>query len=112
MTENPATAMATSRGELVDRAVGPRLLEQLPTLALVGLVPGRAVGRDDLMADHLFAVAAGLDSMVIGETQIHAQVREALRTAEAGLFNSCARPADSFPRAMSFSRCWSVRFKS
>lgn len=33
-------------------------------------------------ADHLFAVAAGLDSMVIGETQIHAQVREALRTAE------------------------------
>ena len=34
-------------------------------------------------ADHLFAVAAGLDSMVIGETQIHAQVREALRTAEA-----------------------------
>jgi glutamyl-tRNA reductase len=34
-------------------------------------------------ADHLFAVAAGLDSMVIGETQIHAQVRDALRTAEA-----------------------------
>ena len=34
-------------------------------------------------ADHLFAVASGLDSMVIGETQIHAQVREALRTAEA-----------------------------
>jgi glutamyl-tRNA reductase len=33
-------------------------------------------------ADHLFAVASGLDSMVIGETQIHAQVREALRTAE------------------------------
>ncbi|MGZ4132975.1 MAG: glutamyl-tRNA reductase, partial [Actinomycetota bacterium] len=34
-------------------------------------------------ADHLFAVAAGLDSMVIGETQIHAQVREALRRAGA-----------------------------
>ena len=34
-------------------------------------------------ADHLFAVASGLDSMVLGETQIHAQVREALRIAEA-----------------------------
>ena len=33
-------------------------------------------------ADHVFAVASGLDSMVIGETQIHAQVREALRMAE------------------------------
>ncbi|MEO8423982.1 MAG: glutamyl-tRNA reductase [Actinomycetota bacterium] len=51
-------------------------------------------------ADHLFAVASGLDSMVIGETQIHAQVREALRTAETegasgpavrSLFHAAAR---------------------
>lgn len=51
-------------------------------------------------ADHLFAVAAGLDSMVLGETQIHAQVRDALRRAEeegtagsalTGLFHAAVR---------------------
>jgi glutamyl-tRNA reductase len=51
-------------------------------------------------ADHLFAVASGLDSMVLGETQIYAQVREALRRAEregaadpalTGLFHAAAR---------------------
>jgi glutamyl-tRNA reductase len=34
-------------------------------------------------ADHLFAVASGLDSMVLGETQIQSQVRQAFRRAEA-----------------------------
>jgi glutamyl-tRNA reductase len=34
-------------------------------------------------AQHLFAVAAGMDSMVIGEPQILAQVRKAFRTAQA-----------------------------
>jgi glutamyl-tRNA reductase len=33
--------------------------------------------------EHVFAVAGGLDSMVLGEPQILAQVREALRDAEA-----------------------------
>ena len=51
-------------------------------------------------AEHLFGVAAGLDSMVLGETQIHAQVREALRRAEGegaagptltGLFHAASR---------------------
>ena len=56
------------------------------------LTETRGVGAEELAeplyshweqdaADHLFAVAAGLDSMVIGETQIHAQMRDALRRA-------------------------------
>ena len=41
-------------------------------------------------ADHLFAVTSGLDSMVMGETQIGSQVREALKRAER---ESSAGPA-------------------
>ncbi len=50
--------------------------------------------------EHLFSVAGGLDSMVLGETQIQSQVREALRVAEGqqvvgsrlkGLFHAATR---------------------
>ncbi len=38
---------------------------------------------EDDAAEHLFSVAAGIDSMVLGEPQIFAQVREAYRRAES-----------------------------
>jgi glutamyl-tRNA reductase len=38
---------------------------------------------EDDAAEHLFGVASGLDSMVLGEPQILTQVREALRRADA-----------------------------
>jgi glutamyl-tRNA reductase len=37
---------------------------------------------EDDAAEHLFSVASGVDSMVVGEPQIHHQVREALRRAQ------------------------------
>jgi glutamyl-tRNA reductase len=38
---------------------------------------------EDDAAEHLFAVAAGMDSMVLGEPQILTQVRQAFRAAQA-----------------------------
>ncbi len=38
---------------------------------------------EEQAADHLFGVAAGMDSMVLGEPQILSQVRAAVRTAQA-----------------------------
>ena len=37
---------------------------------------------DERAATHLFSVASGLDSMVVGERQIHLQVRQAFTTAQ------------------------------
>jgi glutamyl-tRNA reductase len=77
-----------------------RLLTQTREVAAEELADPMYAHWERDAADHLFAVASGLDSMVLGETQIYAQVREALRRAEGesaaaapltALFHSAAR---------------------
>ncbi|HEY8456466.1 MAG TPA: glutamyl-tRNA reductase [Actinopolymorphaceae bacterium] len=46
------------------------------------LTPHLYVRYEDGAVSHLFSVACGLDSMVVGETQILGQVKAALRTAQ------------------------------
>jgi len=58
---------------------------------------------DDEAVDHLFKLVIGLDSMVIGETQILGQVRDAFLTAQSNgttgtLFN------ELFKRAITFAK--------
>jgi glutamyl-tRNA reductase len=86
-----ATALATcNRIEIyadVDRFHGSvetvsRLLCDLADEAPEDVVPHLYVHYDDGAVSHLFGVASGLDSMVVGESQILGQAREALRLGQ------------------------------
>jgi glutamyl-tRNA reductase len=86
-----ATALATcNRIEIyadVDRFHGSvetvsRLLCELADGAPEDVVPYLYVHYDDGAVSHLFGVASGLDSMVVGEGQILGQTREALRLGQ------------------------------
>ena len=86
-----ATALATcNRVEIyaeVDRFHGSvetvsRLLCELADEAPDEVVPHLYVHYDDGAVSHLFNVAAGLDSMVVGEGQILGQARDALRLGQ------------------------------
>ena len=89
-----ATALTTcNRVEIyaeVDRFHGSveavsRLLCELADESPEDVVQHLYVHYDDGAVSHLFGVASGLDSMVIGETQILGQTRDALRVGqEAG----------------------------
>jgi len=55
----------------------PRITEILSDRLGEDATPFLYARRDRDVASHLFGVAAGLDSMILGEAQIHGQVRDA-----------------------------------
>ncbi|MFL5886457.1 MAG: glutamyl-tRNA reductase [Thermoleophilaceae bacterium] len=73
-------AVARPAGE-VEAAVGSALVAHT-RLDASELACVRYSLRDDRAVEHLFRVAAGLDSMVTGESEIQGQVRAAGRVAE------------------------------
>jgi glutamyl-tRNA reductase len=86
-----ATVIATcNRLEIyadVDRFHGSveevsRLLVDRAGAATEAMLPHLYVHYDDGAVSHLFQVAAGLDSMAVGEGQILGQTRDALRTGQ------------------------------
>lgn len=58
------------------------LLVERTDLTAEALTPSLYVHYDEAAVAHLFAVATGLDSMVVGESQILGQVRAALRSSQ------------------------------
>jgi glutamyl-tRNA reductase len=59
-----------------------RLLVERAGESTAGILPHLYVHYDDGAVSHLFHVAAGLDSMAVGEGQILGQTREALRRGQ------------------------------
>lgn len=58
------------------------LLARHSGTSLTGLIPHLYVRYEEAAVSHLLGVACGLDSMVVGESQILGQVKAALRTAQ------------------------------
>src|SRR3954447_22063631 len=60
------------------------LLARHAGVPLESLTPHLYVHYEDRAVAHLFSVVCGLDSMVVGESQIVGQVKQALRLAQTG----------------------------
>jgi glutamyl-tRNA reductase len=65
------------------------MLEEIKGIKTVDVRPNLYIFKQETAVDHLFKVAAGLDSMILGETQILGQVKDACAKANAaGCVNS------------------------
>ncbi len=91
MSRPPEAALISTcnRTEIYCAGDQPELEHTLDWLAHTGGVSSTLLRthsytlQDDLAARHAFRVASGLDSMVLGETQILGQIKNAVRAAEA-----------------------------
>ena len=95
-----------------------RLLAETRGVAEAAIADGLYAHWERDAVEHLFSVAGGLDSMVLGETQIQSQVREALRLAEGegvagsrmqALFHAASRAGDDPPGDVARGRARRVR---
>jgi glutamyl-tRNA reductase len=80
-----------------------RFISEYNGVAWDALAPHVVIYRGPEAADHLFRVAAGLDSLVVGEPQILGQVKEAFATA-SGLKSTGALTHRLFTTAFSVGK--------
>ena len=80
-----------------------RFISEFHGIAWDALAPHVVIYRGPAAADHLFRVAAGLDSLVVGEPQILGQVKDAFATA-AGLKSTGALTNRLFTSAFSVGK--------
>jgi glutamyl-tRNA reductase len=80
-----------------------RFISEYNGVAWDALAPHVVIYRGPDAADHLFRVASGLDSLVVGEPQILGQVKEAFATA-AGLKSTGALTHRLFTSAFSVGK--------
>ena len=86
-----------------DAALPREWLEEARTQNAEALLPYLYIYQGEEAVRHVFRVAAGLDSMVVGETQIFGQVKEAERLARtAGSLGPLLNGL--FPRAFSVAK--------
>ena len=103
----PATAPRSTRspGPRRRTRVG-RFFSEYHELPLARLAEHLYVRRGDEAARHLFRVAAGLDSLVVGEPQILGQVKAAYATASDRGYTAARSPTGCFTRrSASASAC-------